>query len=180
MEIGTYIVKIDSRTRSFCLCQYVQNGLSYSGKETRPKLCLKGRQADSGIRSLGTNKHQLLHRIQSVRSFTNLQYLQPQVFLYLRMPLVVTMPWLQIKSVTEMSQRRKGCHTSNSFQHQLLFRISLTLSFVWAKLFDSVSYQDEKKHLILFQLKCTPTQIFLDKTWCKHWGPGILIVVVVE
>jgi len=38
MEIGTYIVKIDSRTRSFCLCQYVQNGLSYSGKETRPKL----------------------------------------------------------------------------------------------------------------------------------------------
>ncbi len=66
-------VKIDSRTRSFCLCQYVQYSLSYSGKETRPKLCLKRRQANSGIRSLGTNKHQLLHRIQSVRTFTNLQ-----------------------------------------------------------------------------------------------------------
>jgi len=60
------IVKIDSRTRSFCLCQYVQNGLSFLGEETQPKLCLKGRQANSGISSLGTNKHQLLHRIQSV------------------------------------------------------------------------------------------------------------------
>jgi len=67
------IVKIDSRTWSFCLCQYVQNGLSYLGEETRPKLCLKGRQANPGISSLGTNKHQFLHRIQSVRTFTNLQ-----------------------------------------------------------------------------------------------------------
>ncbi len=68
------IVKIDSRTQPFCLCQYVQNGLSYSGKETWPKLCLKRHQANSGVRSLGTNKHQLLHRIPSVPTFTNLQY----------------------------------------------------------------------------------------------------------
>ncbi len=67
------IVKIDSRTRSFSLCQYVKNGLSYSGKETWPKLCLKRRQANPGIRPLGTNTHQLLHRIQSIRAFTNLQ-----------------------------------------------------------------------------------------------------------
>ena len=52
------IVMIDSLTNSFCLCYYVQNGLSYSGEETRPKLCLKRRQANSGVRSLGTNKHQ--------------------------------------------------------------------------------------------------------------------------
>jgi len=67
------IVKIDSRTRSFCLCQYVQNGISYLGKETLPKLCFKERQANSGVSSLGTNKHQLLHRIQSIWTFTNLQ-----------------------------------------------------------------------------------------------------------
>ncbi len=35
----TNTVKIDSITRSFCLHHYVQNGLSYSGKETRLKLC---------------------------------------------------------------------------------------------------------------------------------------------
>jgi len=67
------IVKIDSRTWSFCLCQYVQNGLSYPGKETQPTLCLKGRQANFGVSSLGTNKDQLLHRIQRVWTFTNLQ-----------------------------------------------------------------------------------------------------------
>jgi len=33
------IVKIDSITRSFCLCYYLQNGLSYPGKETLPMLC---------------------------------------------------------------------------------------------------------------------------------------------
>jgi len=63
---------IDSITRSFCLRHYVQNGLSYLGEETQPKLCLKRCQANSGFRSLGTNKHQLLHRIQSVRAFTKL------------------------------------------------------------------------------------------------------------
>jgi len=72
-KIGKIIVKIGSRTRSFCPCHYVQNGLSYPGEETRPKLCLKGRQANFGVSSLGTNKDQLLHRIQSVRTFTNLQ-----------------------------------------------------------------------------------------------------------
>jgi len=68
------IIKIDSITQSFCLHYYVQNGLSYSGKETRPTLCLKGPQARLGINSLGTNKYQLLHRIQSGRTITNLQY----------------------------------------------------------------------------------------------------------
>jgi len=66
------IVKIDSRTRSFCLCQYVQNSLSYPGKETQLMLCLKRRQANFGVSSLGTNKDQLLHRIPSVWTFTNL------------------------------------------------------------------------------------------------------------
>jgi len=73
---NTCIVKIDSRTQSFCLCQYVQNGLSYPGEETRLNLCLKGRQANFGVSSIGTNKDQLLHRIQNVRTFTNLQYTQ--------------------------------------------------------------------------------------------------------
>jgi len=68
------IVKIDSKTRSFCLCHYLQNGLSYLGKETQPTLCLKGCQSRFGISSLGTNKDQLLHRIQSIQTFTNLQY----------------------------------------------------------------------------------------------------------
>jgi len=36
------IVKIDSITRSLGLCQNVQNGLSYPGEETRPKLCING------------------------------------------------------------------------------------------------------------------------------------------
>ncbi len=61
---------IDSITRSFCLRHYLQNGLSYLGEETLPKLCLK---SYSGVRSLGTNKDQLLHRIQSIRTFTNLK-----------------------------------------------------------------------------------------------------------
>jgi hypothetical protein len=39
------IVMIDSITNSVCLCYYVQNGLSYSGEETRPTLCIKRRQA---------------------------------------------------------------------------------------------------------------------------------------
>jgi len=73
LQLLVILLKIDSRTRSFCLCQYVQNGLSYPGEETQPKLCLKGRQANFGISSFGTNKHQLLHRIQSVRTFNNLQ-----------------------------------------------------------------------------------------------------------
>ncbi len=39
------IVMIDSITNSVCLCYYVQNGLSYSGEETRPTLCIKRCQA---------------------------------------------------------------------------------------------------------------------------------------
>jgi len=68
------IVKIDSITQSFCLHHYVQNGLSYLPKETWPTLCLKGCRDKIGIISLGTNKDKLLHRIQNVRTFTNLQY----------------------------------------------------------------------------------------------------------
>jgi hypothetical protein len=64
---------IDSITRSFCPRHYVQNGLSYLGEETRLKLCLKRCQANFSVRTLGTNKHQLLHRIQSVRTFPKLQ-----------------------------------------------------------------------------------------------------------
>jgi len=55
---------IDSITRSFYLCHYVQNGISYSGEETRLKRC----QVNSGVGSFGTNKHQLLHRIASVKT----------------------------------------------------------------------------------------------------------------
>jgi len=79
-----YIVKIDSRTQSFCLCQYVQNGLSYSGKETWPKLCLKGRQAYFGVSSLRTNTAQLLHRIQmwSISSTFYAQVFCLKVLLY--------------------------------------------------------------------------------------------------
>jgi len=68
------IVKIDSRTLSFCLRQYVQNGLSYSGKETRPMLCINDAKLRSGIQNLERNKHQLLHRITSIKDTTNLQY----------------------------------------------------------------------------------------------------------
>jgi len=63
------IVKIDSVTQSFCLRHYVQNGLSYLAEETRPMLCKptpSGTQL--GIRSKRTNKHQLLHRIASVKT----------------------------------------------------------------------------------------------------------------
>jgi len=59
---------IDSITCSFCLRHYVQNGVSYLGEETQPKLCLKRHQANPGVRSLGANKHQLLHRIASVET----------------------------------------------------------------------------------------------------------------
>jgi len=73
--IQLYSVKIDSITLSFCLHHYAQNGLSYLVKETRPTLCSKGRQTKPGISSHGTNKDHLSHRIQSFRTFTNLQYL---------------------------------------------------------------------------------------------------------
>jgi hypothetical protein len=68
------IVKKDSITGSFCLHHYVQNGLHYSGGETQPTLCLKGHQGKLGITSLGTSKDRVFHRIQSIQTFTNLQY----------------------------------------------------------------------------------------------------------
>jgi len=59
---------IDSITRSFYLYHYVQNGLSYSGKETWPKLCINDAKLRSGVLDLEQNKHQLLHRITSVKT----------------------------------------------------------------------------------------------------------------
>jgi len=53
-------------------------------KETRQRLCLKGRQARLGIISIGTNKDQLLHRIQSLWTFTNLQYNDGNLILVLK------------------------------------------------------------------------------------------------
>jgi len=59
---------IDSITRSFCLPHYVQNALSYLGEETRPKLCINNTKLRSGVLDLERNKHQLLHRITSVKT----------------------------------------------------------------------------------------------------------------
>jgi len=68
------IVMIDSITK-LCLSLLVcTNGLSYSGEETQPTLCIKATPNQPGVRDDKRNKHQLLHRIQSVRTFTNLQY----------------------------------------------------------------------------------------------------------
>jgi len=62
------IVKIDSVPPYFCLHHYVRNGLSYSAEETRPTLCKPTPSSKLGIRSKRTNKHQLLHRIASVKT----------------------------------------------------------------------------------------------------------------
>jgi len=59
---------IDSITHSFCLRHYVQNGLSYFGEETRPKLCINDTKLRSGVLDLERNKHKLLHRITSVKT----------------------------------------------------------------------------------------------------------------
>ncbi len=72
------IVKIDSITYSFCLCQYIWNGLSYSAEETQPTLCKPMPSNQLGFRDREPNKHQLLHRIQSIWTITNLQYYIPQ------------------------------------------------------------------------------------------------------
>jgi len=61
-------VKIDSTIWSFCLHHYVQNGLSYSGKETRLTLCINDAKPISGVKDLRWNKHQLLHRITSIKT----------------------------------------------------------------------------------------------------------------
>ena len=60
------IVKIHLRTLSFCLCQYLRNGLSYSGKETWLMLCINDSKLRSRVKDLERNKHQLLHRIASL------------------------------------------------------------------------------------------------------------------
>jgi len=52
--------------RSFCLCHVCRNGLSYLGEETWPTLCKSDGKQRFGVRDLEWNKHQLLHRIQSV------------------------------------------------------------------------------------------------------------------
>jgi len=77
---NAYAVNIDSITRSFCLRHYVQNSLSYPAEETWPMLCLKGCQAKLGIISLGTINDQLLCRIQSIWTFTNLQYIEHKAY----------------------------------------------------------------------------------------------------
>ncbi len=62
------IVKIDSRTWSFCLRHCVQNGPSYLGEETRPTLCKTMPSFQLGFKSWEPNKHQLLHRITSMKT----------------------------------------------------------------------------------------------------------------
>ncbi len=62
------IIKIDLVTPSFCLHHYVRNGLSYLAEETQPTLCKPTPSSQLGIRSKRTNKHQLLHRITSVKT----------------------------------------------------------------------------------------------------------------
>jgi len=44
------------------------NGLSYLGKETWPTLCINNAKLRSGMNNLEQNKHQLLHRIASVKT----------------------------------------------------------------------------------------------------------------
>ena len=62
------IVMIDSITK-LCLSLLVcTNGLSYSGEETRPTLCIKATPQQTGVRNDKRNKHQLLHRIASVKT----------------------------------------------------------------------------------------------------------------
>ncbi len=58
------IVKMDSITWSFCLSHVCKT--SYLGEETRPTLCKSDAKPRSG--DLKQNKHQLLHRIESVQT----------------------------------------------------------------------------------------------------------------
>jgi len=62
------IIKIDSMVRSFCLRHYVQNGLSYLGKET---WCCVETKPSYDLASkilLRWNKHHLFHRITSIKT----------------------------------------------------------------------------------------------------------------
>ncbi len=67
-----FIVKIDSIIRSFCLCHACKMFYLIWGKEMQPKLYKSDTKLGSGVRDLEQNKHQLLHRIQSV--WTSLSY----------------------------------------------------------------------------------------------------------
>ncbi len=49
-EFVHVILMIDSRTRSFCLCYCVQNGLSYSAEETRPTRCKRTPSSRIGVK----------------------------------------------------------------------------------------------------------------------------------
>jgi len=62
------VVKIDSIIWSFCLCHVCRNSLSYSRKETWLTLCKSDAKQSSGVADLEQNKHQLLHRLQSIRT----------------------------------------------------------------------------------------------------------------
>ena len=55
-------------TWSFCLRQYVQNGLSYLCEETQLTLCKNNAKLRTSIVDLRQNKHQLLHRFTSVKT----------------------------------------------------------------------------------------------------------------
>ncbi len=68
-----YIIMIDSITRSFCLCHCVQNGPSYPGKETQLTLCIEMPSVQNQHQISRNDKHQLLHRLQSLKTITNLQ-----------------------------------------------------------------------------------------------------------
>jgi hypothetical protein len=73
MHFNDVMVLIDSITK-FCLSLLVcTNGLSYLGEETQPTLCIKVTPNQPGVGDHKRNKEQLWHRIQSVRTFTNLQ-----------------------------------------------------------------------------------------------------------
>jgi hypothetical protein len=69
------MVMIDSiTTLSVSISMYEMVCLTRARKLDRR--CVKGRQASGvNVMTQETNKHQLLHRIQSVKTITNLQYL---------------------------------------------------------------------------------------------------------
>jgi hypothetical protein len=67
------IVMIDSITKLCLSLSVCTNGLSYSGEENSTQAVYKATGNQSGVRDLKRNKQQLLHRIQSVQTFTKLQ-----------------------------------------------------------------------------------------------------------
>jgi len=65
---------IDSitKTLSISISMYKRSTLLWRGNSTQA--VYKATPNQSGVGNLKRNKHQLLHRIQSIRTFTNLQY----------------------------------------------------------------------------------------------------------